>query len=29
LSSDFIFGFLFEHQFNYLIEFSEIIFVKW
>ncbi len=30
LSSDFIFGFLFEHQFNNLIEFSENnFFVKW
>ncbi len=29
LSIDFIFGFLFEHQLYNLIEFSEIIFVKW
>ncbi len=29
LSSDFNFDILFEHQFNNLIEFSEISFVKW
>jgi hypothetical protein len=28
LSSDFIFAILFEHQFNNLVEFSEVIFVK-